>query len=463
MELGTGRHPLRGVQTTAVASCIFDTSKPDCMLDKVSNQEISNALAAHEARFRNIFSMLRNFRALGQPIYAQKEWQALDRESQITMLVLDQKYPGDTLPGDDDPRWIRFNAPAEKIEKQSGIRNRYWAKPGVNASHLGAQAAKRALEISGLDREKVGFIIVATTTPPNHATPMTGPLIKELLGIQNEDVCCTDAVSACTSFASALQYGYGLISSGLYKSGLVIGTDVMESTTTSQYDRNVRIILSSGAFCMVLEVCDLPNSDFQPHWFSFGSDGSLSNLIVIPAGGSALQVTPEMIIDPFDQRHMMAMDGPAVRKVAERMLLKVQKQGSDEPPDVTGAIARALEKAYLTFADIRFAAFHQANMRIINPVEEHMRELGFTGIVRNNISEYGNMTSGSCGVCLDHAWQLDLLKYGDLVMMVYFGGGMTVGVIIFRWTLHSFPAEYVTRSLSSADLKVEECTSPVPY
>jgi 3-oxoacyl-[acyl-carrier-protein] synthase-3 len=376
------------------------------------------------------------------------------------MLVLDQKYPGDTLPGDDDPRWKQFDAPPEKIEKQSGIRSRYWAKPGVDSSHIGAQAAERALAISGLDREKVGCIIVATTTPPNHATPVTAPLIKELLGIRNEDVFCTDMTSACTSFASALQTGYGYISAGIYKNCLVIGTDV-EETTTSPYDRNVRILLSSGAFCMVLEACNLQSSDFHPHWFSFGSDGSLSGLIVMPAGGSALQVTPEMIIDPFDQRHLMAMDGPAVRKVAERMLLKVQKKGDNDPLEITGAIARALKKAHLTFADVNFTAFHQANTRIINPVEEHMRQLGFTGVVRNNISEYGNMTSGSFGVCLDHAWQLGLLKYGDRVMIVVFGGGMTVGVVFFQWTLHCFPEEYISRSFNTDGLLVKESTFPV--
>ena len=460
MEQRTTASHIHGVHVSAIASCVFDESRPDCMVRQVDNKEISDALAAHEVRYRKIFSLLRKFRTAGKPIFAQEEWQKLDPESQIAMLVLDQKYPGDTLPGDDDPRWIRFNAPTEKIEKQSGIRTRFWAKPGVDSSHLGAQAAERALEISGLHREKVGAIVVATTTPKNHATPCNAPVIKELLGIRNEGVFCTDVTSACTSCASALQYGYSLISSGLYKTCIVIGTDVMESTTTSEYDRNVRIILSSGAFCLILEACNIQSSAFQPHWFSFGSDGSLSNLIVIPAGGSALQVTPDMIIDPFDQRHMMAMDGPMVRKVAERMLLKVQKKGEGEPLEVTGAIARALEKAHLTFADIRFAAFHQANMRIINPVEEHMRELGFTGLVRNNISEYGNMTSGSCGVCLDHAWQLGLLKRGDLVMMVYFGGGMTVGVIFFRWTLSSFPEEYVSRSFTSDELKIEDYAFP---
>ncbi len=451
---------IRGVHVSAVASSIFDVTNPDCHVRLVDDQEISSSLASHEVYFRNIFHLLRKFRAAGLPLYAQEEWQKLDGKSQVALLVLDQKYPGDTIPGDDDPRWKQFDAPADKIEKQSGIRTRYWAKPGVDSSHLGAQAAERALQISGLDRQKVGAIICATTTPKNHATPCNAPEIKKLLGIWNENVFCTDITSACTSFASACQAACGLISSGMYKTILVIGTDV-EETTTSEYDRNVHILLSSGALCMVFEACDPQSSDFQPHWFWSGSDASLSNLIVIPAGGSALQITPEMIIDPFDQRHKMAMDGPMVRKVAERKLLKVQKRDDGELPEITGAIALALEKAHLTFADIQFAAFHQANMRIINPVEEHMRELGFTGKVRNNIRDYGNMTSGSCGVCLDHAWQLGLLKYGDLVMMVYFGGGMTVTVIFFRWTLQGFPEEYVSRSFTSDEFPVKEFSFPV--
>ncbi|RJO59243.1 ketoacyl-ACP synthase III [Candidatus Parcubacteria bacterium] len=437
---------------TGFGSNIFDESNPVCLVRRVSNQEISDSFAKHETYFRKIFALLSKFREKGISLYSQPEWQRLDSKSQIASLILDRKYPGDTLPKDDDPRWIQFKAPPEKIEKQSGIKFRYWAKPGVDSSHVGAQAAERALAVSGLNRERLGFIVVATTTPAHPATPLTATLIKELLGIRNENVFCTDITAACTSYASALQLGNALISSGLYKNGLVIGADVMETTTTSPYDRNVRILLASGAVCGVLEACSFRDRGFFPNGFHFESDGSLADLIVIPAGGSALQVTPEMIIDPFDQRHMMAMNGPEVRKRAERLLLKVQKSDEDSQPQITGAIARALEKANVTYADIDFVAFHQANSRIITPIEEHMRELGFQGNVRNNIDEFGNTTSASVGLCLDHAWQLDLLKSGDLVMIVVFGGGMTVGIIIFRWTLQGFPSEYLAYSFQSANL-----------
>ncbi len=145
-----------------------------------------------------------------------------------------------------------------------------------------------------------------------------------------------------------------------------------------------------------------------------------------------------MIMDPFDQRHRMFMDGREVRKRAQFMLLKISNE--EGGPVVSGAVHEALHKAGLAYSDIGLAVFHQANLRIVNPVVERMRKLGFVGQVHNNITWFGNTTSPSTGLCLDEAWQAGLVKEGDLVMVVTVAGGLGTAIYFFRFTLASYPS-----------------------
>src|SRR5579862_626815 len=50
----------------------------------------------------------------------------------------------------------------EWIRTRTGIRERHYAEPGVAASHLGTEAAKKALAVRGIDGSDIDLIVVAT-------------------------------------------------------------------------------------------------------------------------------------------------------------------------------------------------------------------------------------------------------------------------------------------------------------
>ncbi len=430
----------QGARTTGVGAFITDTTNPECLVRVVTNGEISRELSRYEKFFRICFQLIREVKIWKGshhdeefPLESDKCFRRFSEDQRWHFMQLLHVYREKEVPSDDDECWIQFQARAPKIFKLCGVRKRFWAKLGVSSSMLGAQAAREALEISGLDQEKLDFIIVATTTPDHPATPLTATLILEQLGVKSTGIFATDITAACTSYGAALQYGYALIHSGMYCKGLIVGADVMDRTTASQYHRGVRIMLSSGGFAQVIEACSAAQDSFSPLNFLFGSDPSRANLIEIPAGGSRQLVEPSMIIDPFDQRDMMLMDGQEVMKINKDLLFG---QGAD----IQGAIIDAFKKAGLTAVDIAFVATHQANIRILKPLHNRLRSLGFRGIFWKNIRHFGNMTSASVGLCLYEAWRQGKLKRGDKVMMVVFGGGLTWGIIIFEWTLDSYQA-----------------------
>ncbi|MFH0804840.1 MAG: 3-oxoacyl-[acyl-carrier-protein] synthase III C-terminal domain-containing protein, partial [Patescibacteria group bacterium] len=391
----------------------MNPADPRCLVRVVTNEEVTSALAANGQYYRYVFGVLRSIKAIvdqylaaGFPesdVFGTTLWHELDGPTQATVLTLWQKYRDVPIPAEDDKCWKQFDVTPDKIVELTGIDQRFWVKPGVATSNLAAQAAEQALQVSGLNRQRVDFVIVATTTPDHPQTPGTANRTAWKLGIRTSSVWCFDVSSACTSFVSALGVGYSLIRSGMFRRGLVIGADVMGEPTTSRFNRNVRIILADAARCVVLEACPLAEDAFHPGQFSYGSDNSLGDLIVTPAGGSALEITPIMLVDPFDQRHRMQMDGPEVRKRAQRLLLTIRRGENDEQV-VTGAIADAVRRAGVDYAGIDVALFHQANKRIIDPVVDSMVRLGFRGLVHDNIQWYGNTTSASIGLCLDEAW-----------------------------------------------------------
>ena len=69
----------------------------------------------------------------------------------------------------------------EWIRSRTGIEQRTVSET-MNTSDLAIQAAKMAIEKSGIDKHKISLILVATCTP-DHVTPSCACLVQEGLGL----------------------------------------------------------------------------------------------------------------------------------------------------------------------------------------------------------------------------------------------------------------------------------------
>jgi 3-oxoacyl-[acyl-carrier-protein] synthase-3 len=83
----------------------------------------------------------------------------------------------------------------------------------------------------------------------------------------------------------------------------------------------------------------------------------------------------------------------------------------------------------MTTDDIHWLVPHQANIRIINSVAEH---LNFPmDRVTLNIEKYGNTTAGTLPLCL---WEYEKrFNKGDNIVLTAFGGGFTWGALYLKW------------------------------
>jgi len=312
------------------------------------------------------------------------------------------------------PKKVLTNADLEKmvdtsdewITTRTGIKERRLAAKNEAASDLAIKAAKVALADANLKPEDLELIIVATVTP-DMQFPSTACFVQT--GLDAKNAACFDISAACAGFVYCLVVAQQFIARGTYKNALIIGVEVLSSVTDWQ-DRNTCVLLGDGAGAAVLSEVK-SGGILSTH---LGSDGTKTDLLMLPAGGSRNPATHSTL----DNRlHYLKMQGNELFKLAVTIMAEAAKE--------------ALKKAGLECKDIDLVIPHQANVRIIMAMA---KKLGLAkGKIYLNIEKYGNMSSASTATALCEAVKEGRIKKGDIVLLDAFGAGLVWGACVIKW------------------------------
>jgi 3-oxoacyl-[acyl-carrier-protein] synthase-3 len=295
----------------------------------------------------------------------------------------------------------------EWIVSRTGIRERRIASRDQASSDLAYEASLKALERAGIAAEDLDLILVATITP-DMAFPATACILQDKLGARK--AAAFDLSAACSGFIYGLAAASSFISTGMYKYVLVVGAECL-SRITDYEDRNTCILFGDGAGAAVLGPVR-EGAGFRS--FVLGADGSGGDLLKLPAGGSRLPITGEVLAQRLQYLKMAGRD---VFKFAVR----VMGNSADE----------ALAKAGLSREDIDLLVPHQANMRIIQAALERLG-LGPEKCAIN-LDRYGNVSAASIPIALAEAVETGRVQSGDRLLLVGFGGGLTYGACVLIW------------------------------
>lgn len=295
----------------------------------------------------------------------------------------------------------------EWIVTRTGIRERHIAGPEDTTATLAAQAARNALERAGMKPEEIELIIVATITP-EMVFPSTGCFVQAMLGASN--AWAFDLSAACSGFVYSLSIAQQFLSSGRYKTALVIGAETL-SRITNYKDRSSCILFGDGAGAVVLKAAsDGPEGILYSTSFS---DGSSWEALKCQAYGSRHPVGV-----PLENPDMVYMDinGREVYHTAVRRIVEL--------------VNECLEKCDLQVEDIAMFIPHQMNARIIESVG---KRLCFSeDRIFINIDRYGNTSAASIPIALDECCRTGKVKSGDIVLLASFGGGLTWGANVIQ-------------------------------
>lgn len=295
----------------------------------------------------------------------------------------------------------------EWILTRTGIRERRIAAPEEATSDIALLAALSALESSGTSAEELDGIIVGTVSG-DMIFPATACLIQDRLGAAR--AAAFDLNAACCGFIYGVNAAHALISAGGMDKVLVVGVELL-SKITDWSDRATCVLFGDGAGAVVMGACE-PGEGILGTYMR--SDGSLADLLHIPAGGTRHPTSMDSV---RRKDHFIKMKGDGVFKYAVRAM--------------EDATHQVLKQADVLLENVDVFIPHQANVRIIEAVQQRLGLPDDKVVV--NLDRFGNTSSATIPIALDEVVRSGKVKKGDLVLLVAFGGGLTWGAVLLRY------------------------------
>ncbi|GAB3561193.1 ketoacyl-ACP synthase III [Spirosoma luteolum] len=300
------------------------------------------------------------------------------------------------------------------IQERTGIKERRFFTYGKDTNASMATAASRmALDRAGIAATEVDLIVYATLSP-DYYFPGSAFLMQRELGL--EGVAVIDVRQQCSGFVYALSIADQFIKSGMYKTALVVGSEIqstlMDKTTEG---RNVAVIFGDGAGAAVVQATTDPaHRILSTH---LHADGRFAEELYLRDPGSSREdhfINADTAASPGSS---VVMNGNTVFKHAVVRFMEV--------------INESLTANGVAATDIDLLVPHQANIRISEYVRQQM---GLPEAkVFNNIQRYGNTTAASIPIALTEAYEQGLVQPGNLICLAAFGSGFTWASALIRW------------------------------
>ena len=311
----------------------------------------------------------------------------------LRLIATGGALPGRTVTNEDLSRVV--DTSDEWITTRTGIRARHWCTDGENAATLAVDAAKQALQRSGLAPADIGCCVCATLSAPD-ATPSVACQVQAALGLP-ENRPALDVNAACSGFLYGTAVARGLLATLGGKYALVVGCEAL-SRLMDPADRSTCVLFGDGAGAAVFEL----TADPVPFALTLGARGSDA----IHAGGPSRAGSAPI-----------TMDGRAVFRFAV-----------DALPKCLNAV---LTETGRTLDEVDWVVCHQANSRIIDHCVRALK--ADPAKFYKNMERHGNTSAASIPVALNELAESGQLQPGQTLACIGFGGGLTWGGMIVEY------------------------------
>lgn len=322
----------------------------------------------------------------------------------VRIVSLGRAVPETVISNDDLTKIL--DTSDEWITTRTGIKERRICSGNETAVDLGVRAAQEALDKANMKAEDIDLIIAAASAPTN-IYPSTACEIQAKIGARN--VPAFDMAAACTGMIYAMVTARAYISSGAYKNILIVATDA-NSRFVDWSDRSICVLFGDGAGAMILSESDDGIDDILS--IDIKSDGAQGMNLVLPLDGENCPLVKHNEKHPLH----IKMNGKEIYKFVVKTM-----------PD---SIQRCLNQANLEPEDIDYLVPHQANLRIIEGLQQRLKYDDNKVIF--NIHKYGNTSAASVPIALSEAIEEGKVKLPSTAILCAFGGGLTWGSVIVK-------------------------------
>lgn len=309
----------------------------------------------------------------------------------------------------------RLGVDANWITQRTGVLRRHVADSAEATSDMATIAAKDALKKANMDISQVDMILVSTSISDT-TLPPTACRVHKNLGAKN--IPAMDISASCSGFIYGLATAYSYINTGFARTILFVCSE-LRSKFVNPLDPDTASVYGDGAGAVILsaipENAD-PTLNSQKGFLdiSLGSDGSGSETITIPAGGTRLPATQQTVAENLHYIHFH-----------DRTIIKSAVRGLKKH------VEARLKNCKLTIDDIDVVVPHQMNLRMMDSISKRLSIPKEKFVI--NIDRCGNTSSASIPIALDEALSQKRIKTGDTVLFMAYGAGFTWGSAIYQF------------------------------
>jgi 3-oxoacyl-[acyl-carrier-protein] synthase III len=312
----------------------------------------------------------------------------------------------------------------DQFENITGIRERRYATDEQVTTDLAYEAARDAIESSGVDPESLDGIIVAHNfgdvragSQRSDLVPALAARVKMRLGIRNPYAPAFDLVFGCPGWLQGVIVADSMIRAGDSERVMVIGADTL-SRISDPHDRD-SLIYADGAGAVIIEKRD--TEDNVGILSQAVRSDTLEHSSMLYMGGS---YNPEAFLEAL----FLKMEGRKLYKYALN--------------NVAGAVQLALQRADIHLRDVKKVLIHQANGKMDEAILEAVFDLYGMGkppaaIMPMTISWLGNSSVATVPTLLDLILKGRLeghaIDPGDIVVFASVGAGMHINAAVYRF------------------------------
>ena len=291
----------------------------------------------------------------------------------------------------------------EWIVSRTGMKERRISH--VSATEMAVVAAKRALACAGVDAADVDLIIYGSCSN-DELVPNSASGVQAAIGATK--AASMDLNTACTSFLYSLTAATAMIRTGVAKTAIVIGVEII-SPFMDWDNRNVAVLFGDGCAAVVVQATDKEEGVLGEQ---LGCLADARHTLRVRGMGTL-----------YTNSHVTSgdtewdFDGQEIFKRAVHGMVQASQA--------------VMKKCGVTPDDIDLVVPHQANLRIIEAVVSR------SGVPMDKVvltvERYGNMSAATVPVALVEALETGRVKPGSWILMPAFGGGLTYCSLLVKW------------------------------
>ncbi|MBT3279184.1 MAG: ketoacyl-ACP synthase III [Phycisphaerales bacterium] len=304
---------------------------------------------------------------------------------------------------------------ADKIYEKTGFRSRNIAASDETASDLAYGAAVKLLAAHPGLADQIDLLVFCTQSP-DYVLPTSACVLQDRLGLAT--TCAAfDFNLGCSGYVYGLSIVKSMIESGQATKALFL-TGETYSKWMGPTARSVMTIFGDAGTATLVEACQAEAQKIGP--FVYGTDGRGKNDLIVH--GSATRP-----LDSDAQSDSLPPEG----NLPDRLYMDGPEIFSFTIRSVPKAVQALLTKSEMTYDDLDWVIFHQANKFMLDHLRRqcHIPEEKFVFAMEN----YGNTVSNTIPVVLVDMLAAGTLQRGQKLMLVGFGVGYSWSACILEW------------------------------